>query len=167
MRRYVVIDVETSGMSPQRGGRVIEVGTVVVEQGEIVAEFDTLVDAGVPISYGAWRVHGISEKMLIGQPVPRTVWPAFIEFTGNADLVAHNSPFDSNFVRHELDLLGLGLPNSWHCTVRLARRRLPHLPNHRLETVYRYLFGNLPTGVNRHRALDDARMAARIWMKLT
>lgn len=69
-------------------------------------------------------------------------------------------------MRHELARLGLGLPNRWHCTVRLARQRLPHLPNHRLDTVCHYLFGPLPETVTRHRALDDARLAARVWVEL-
>jgi DNA polymerase-3 subunit epsilon len=164
--RHIIIDVETTGMSVQRGGRVIEIGAVAVEHGRIVAEFDTLIDSGAAISYGAYRLHGISVQMLDGKPTPGDVWPDFMEFVGNANLVAHNAPFDSSFVRHELGLLGIGLPNPWHCTVRLARSRLPQLPNHRLDTVYRYLFGSLSTGVNRHRALDDARMAARIWTEL-
>ena len=64
-------------------------------------------------------------------------------------------------------MVGLLLPNQWHCTLRLARKKLSELPNHRLDTVYRYLFGGLPAGIQRHRALDDARMAARIWIELT
>jgi len=166
MPRIVVVDVETTGMSVQRGGRVIEIGAVAVAGGEIVGEFDTLIDSGAAIGYGAFRVHGISDEMLAGKPAPHDVWQWFREFVGIAPLVAHNAPFDSAFVRHELSLLGMGLPNPWHCTVRLARSRLPHLANHRLETVYRHLFGEIPGGAQLHRALDDARMAARVWVEL-
>ena len=167
MARHIVIDVETTGLSVHHGGRVIEVGAVAVEQGAITTELETLIDTGAAISYSAWRVHGISEAMLTGKPTPLDVWPQLLDFIGNADLVAHNASFDSAFVRHELALLGYGLTNRWHCTVRLARKNLPDLPNHKLDTVYRYLFGEIPAGVNRHRALDDARMAAMIWMKLS
>jgi len=166
MQRTVIVDVETTGLSVQRGGRVIEVGAVAVENGIVVAELDTLIDSGTVISYGAYRVHGISEAMLYGQPQPEAVWSRFRDFIGGSQLVAHNAPFDSAFIRHELALLGHGLPNSWHCTVRLARRHLPQLPNHKLDTVYCYLFGDLPAALQRHRALDDARMAARIWLEL-
>lgn len=165
--RTVIVDVETTGKAVQRGGRVIEVGAVAVEGGEVVAELATLIDAGAPISYGAFRVHGISEGMLAGKPLPQDVWPWFRQFCAAAPLVAHNAPFDSSFVRHELSMLGMGLPNPWHCTVRLARKRLPQLDNHRLDTVYRHLFGVIPAGTQRHRALDDARMAARVWVALT
>jgi len=164
--RQVIIDVETTGMSAARGGRVIEIGAVAIEAGRIVAELGTLIDTGAEISYGAWRVHGISAAMLVGKPEPADVWGAFREFVGNAELVAHNSPFDSAFVRHELALLGQGLPNRWHCTVRLARRRLPQLPNHRLETVARHLLGDIPADCRLHRALDDARLTARVWLEL-
>ncbi len=164
--RIVVVDVETTGLSVLRGGRVIEVGAVVLEEGVVVAEYGALIDTGAQISYGAYRVHGISEEMLVGQPEPAEVWQAFHELVGNAPLVAHNAPFDSAFVRHELSLLGKGLVNPWHCTVRLARRTLPHLPNHRLDTVYRYLFGAIPHDTARHRALDDARLAAKVFVEL-
>ncbi len=165
-RRVVVVDVETTGLSAQRGGRVIEVGAVALEDGVIVAEFGTLIDTGASISYGAYRVHGISEEMLAGQPEPSEVWQAFHELVGNAALVAHNAPFDSAFVRHELGLLGKELPNPWLCTVRLARRALPQLPNHRLDTVYRHLFGAIPHDAARHRALDDARLTAQVFGRL-
>lgn len=166
MLRTVIVDVETTGLSVQRGGRVIEVGAVAIENGAIVAELDTLIDTGAVISYGAYQVHGISQDMLCGKPQPDDVWNSFLEFIGDVPLVAHNAPFDSSFVRYEVSLLGKTMPNSWHCTVRLARSCLPHLPNHKLDTVYRYLFGSLPVSVQRHRALDDARLAARIWVEL-
>ncbi|MBV5339473.1 MAG: 3'-5' exonuclease [Deltaproteobacteria bacterium] len=165
--RYIAVDVETSGLSVQRGGRVIEIGAVVLQGGVIVAEFGSQIDTGASISYGAFLVHGISEGMLSGQAAPEHVWSSFLKFAGDAPLVAHNAPFDSGFIRHELVLLGCELPNQWHCTVRLARQKLPQLPNHKLDTVYRYLFGGLPKSVQRHRALDDARLAARIWARLT
>jgi DNA polymerase-3 subunit epsilon len=104
--------------------------------------------------------------MLAGKPAPGEVWHSFREFVGDAPLIAHNSSFDSAFIRHELALLGQRLPNQWHCTVRLARKRLPHLPNHRLETVARHLLGEIPADCRLHRALDDARLTARVWLEL-
>jgi DNA polymerase-3 subunit epsilon len=166
MFRTVIVDVETTGLSVQRGGRVIEVGAVAIEKGAIVAELDTLIDTGAAISYGAYQVHGITRDMLRGKPLPDDAWNSFLEFVGAALLIAHNAPFDSSFVRNEIALLEKTITNEWHCTVRLARRHLPHLPNHKLDTVYRHLFGSLPPAVQRHRALDDARLAARIWMAL-
>ncbi len=165
--RYIAVDVETCGLPAQRGGRVIEVGAVVLEGGVIVAEMNSLIDTGASIQYRAYQVHGISEEMLYGEPSPEDVWSSFREFVGDAPLIAHNAPFDSAFIRNELGLLGCVFPNHWHCTVRLARQKLPQLHNHKLDTVYRHLFGALPKTVQRHRALDDARLAARIWVALT
>jgi DNA polymerase-3 subunit epsilon len=162
MERIVVVDTETTGLSVRNKGRVIEIGAVAIENGQIVAELNT----NTAISYGAYRVHGISEQMLAGKPTPQEVWPWFVEFVGTSPLVAHNASFDSAFVQHELRLLGLSLANPWHCTVHLARRKLPRLMNHKLETVYKHLFGKLPEDVRQHRALDDARMAARVWVEL-
>ena len=164
--RCIAVDVETSGLSALRGGRVIEVGAVVVERNEIFDELGILIDTGAPIQNGAYRVHGISEKMLFGQPSPEDAWARFREFVGNAPLVAHNASFDRSFISYELALLGILLPNRWHCTMRLARQKLPQLVNHKLEAVYRHLFGSLPSQIQRHRALDDARLAARIWLEL-
>jgi DNA polymerase-3 subunit epsilon len=145
---------------------VIEIGAVAVENGQIVAELATLINTKTAINYGAWRVHGISEQMLASKPTPQKVWPWFLEFAGNSPLVAHNAAFDRAFVQHELGLLGMPFANPWHCTLQLSRRKLPRLFNHCLETVYQYLFGGLPQELQRHRALDDARMAARVWMEL-
>jgi len=166
MNRIVIVDTETTGLSVKNGGRVIEIGAVVLENGLIVAELTTLINTGAVISYGAFRVHGISQQMLTDKPTPEDVWPEFVEFVGDSPLVAHNAPFDRAFVQHELCLLGLPTANNWHCTLMHARRKLPRLSNHRLETVYSHLFGGLPKDVQRHRALDDARMAARVWMEL-
>ena len=163
--RAVIVDVETSGLAAAHGGRVIEVGLVAVEGGCVVAELDTLIDCGAVISDAAFRVHRISEAMLAGQPSPAKVWPQVAEFISTSPLVAHNAPFDRAFVSRELALLGQVMDNPWHCTVRLARKKLPQLPNHRLETVYRYLFGELPCTMQRHRALDDARLTARVWLE--
>jgi DNA polymerase-3 subunit epsilon len=167
VKRIVVVDLETTGMSCKNGGRVIEAAAVAVEEGRIVAELSTLVNPETPIHYGAQRVHGISAAMLHGKPAPEEAWPWFVEFIADSPLVAHNSPFDSGFLRHELSLLGLSLPNPWHCTVRLARKHLPHLPNHKLETVARHILGDIPADCRLHRALDDARITAKIWIELT
>jgi len=165
-KRHVIVDVETTGLSAANGGRVIEIGAVAVEDGKVIAELGTLINTRTPIHYGAQRVHGISSEMLRGKPEPENVWPVFLEFVSDSPLVAHNSPFDRGFILHELSLLNLHLPNPWHCTVRLSRKCLPHLPNHKLETVARYLLGEIPTDCRLHRALDDARITANIWNKL-
>jgi len=166
MKNVIVVDLETTRLSVVSGGRVIEIGAVKMAGSVIVNEFSTLINPGTPICYSAYRVHGISEGMLQGAPLPQDAWSAFRAFVGDATLVAHNAPFDRAFVRHELARLCIGLQNQWHCTLRVARQKLKQLPNHKLDTVYRHLFGVLPENLQRHRALDDARMAAMVWVEL-
>lgn len=164
--RCIVVDVETTGLSPGYGDRVIEVGAVALEGDGIVSEFSSLIRVEKNIPRHVSRIHGITNDMLIGQPLPDAVYPALRDFIGDALLVAHNARFDLAFLRHEFGRLGLGLANQSACTLELARRRLPELPDHRLETVYWHLFGDLPEAVRCHRALDDARLTALVWGEL-
>jgi len=164
--RYVAVDLETTGLSPRAGHRVIEIGAVALEEGRVVGEFATLIDAGVSVPYAVQAIHGITDEMLAGQPRPEEALPLFAAFIRESTLVAHNAPFDLRFLSHEFARLGLGLPHPHRCTLALSRRRLPRLPDHSLETVYRHLFPEAELLRQSHRALDDARMAARIWLKL-
>ncbi len=164
--RYIVIDVETTGLSPQRGGRVIEIGAVAVDGGKIVDDYHSLIDSGKRITLQAQQVHGITNEMLAGQPKPDQVFPEFHRFIGDGSLVAHNASFDMTFLRYEFGRLGLGFSNSYHCTLAMCRRLFPGLRDHKLQTVYCHLFGAPPEGARPHRALDDARMTARVWMEM-
>ncbi len=164
--KYVAVDVETSDLSPARGGRVIEIAAVVVEEQSILEEYSTLINAPCLINPAAKKVHGISRRMLADYPTPAEVWPQFLQFIGSAPLIAHNARFDIGFLRHELALLDLPLVNRNYCTLALARKHYAHLPNHRLSTVARHLLGDIPTDCRLHRALGDARLAARVWIIL-
>ncbi len=164
--RFIVLDVETTGLNPLQGDRVIEIGAVVIEAQKTVGEFHSLIDPGRPIPPQAQLVHGISDAMLAGQPRPEDIWPDFARIIRGAVLIAHNAPFDLGFLQHEFGRLGLALPNRHKCTLKMGRRLYPQLPNHRLETLARHLLGALPPGQNLHRALDDARLAARVWLAM-
>ena len=164
--RVVVVDVETTGLSVSSGARVIEIGAVALERGVVSGEFHRLIDSGTHISENARRVHGISNAMLRGHPRPSDVWPQFHTFIATSPLVAHNAPFDLSFLRAELALLDQSLANSFHCTLKLSRRLLPHLPNHKLATLYHHLCGAPGADMVHHRALGDARMTAQVWLAL-
>lgn len=166
LQHHVVLDVETTGLSPGNGDRVIEVGAVAIEGRIAVAEFHSLVFVRKPIPTLVQQIHGITNEMLIGNPEPEEVFPRFREFIGNSLLVAHNAQFDIGFLQHEFGRLGLGLNNRYRCTLEMSRKRYPRLPNHKLETVYRHLFGRMTGEVQMHRALGDARMVARVWLDL-
>jgi len=164
--RHVVVDVETTGLSPRHGHRVIEIGAVAVEDGAVVGEFTTLIDAGVPIPPAVQAIHGITDEMLAGQPPPEEVLPRFSAFIADSVLVAHNAAFDIRFLRHEFARLKMGLPHRHVCTLEMSRLRFPRLPDHTLETVYLHLFHDAAFIRQNHRALDDARMTAKIWMAM-
>ena len=164
--RYVALDVETTGFSPQNGDRVIEIGAVAIENQSIIAEFSSLIDAGKMIPRRVQQVHGITNEMLYGEPRPDEVLPEFYKFIAGSILIAHNASFDIGFLRHEFALLGMSLNNRSLCTLKMSRKQYPHLPNHKLETVGRYLLGESCRQMQMHRALDDAKLAAMIWLEM-
>jgi DNA polymerase III epsilon subunit family exonuclease len=163
---FVSIDVETTGLWPKRGDRVIAVGCARLTGRRITAEFHSLIHTKRPIRQACRAIHGISNKMLAGMPPPEEVFPMLREFIGAAPVIAHNAVFDAGFLRYEFRRLGLLLPNRFICTLDMARKHFPELPNHRLETVARHVLGKLPEGVRPHGALDDARLAAYVWMEM-
>ena len=136
-------------------------------EGEIVVgEFHSMIDSGCAIDPRAQAVHGITSEMLRGNSTPDEAFPLFQEFIGHSQLIAHNAPFDIGFLRTEFNRLGVKLSNTVHCTLSLSRRLYPGLSNHRLETVYRHLCGEIDKGTRRHRALDDARLTAQVWLAM-
>lgn len=164
--RFVAVDVETTGLSAKRGDRIIEIGAVAVEGMNLCEEFHCLINVKERIHWAAQQVHGITEEMLIGKPLAEAVMPEFMKFIADSALVAHNARFDMGFINNELLRLGMELTNPCHCTLKLSRSRYPKLLNHRLETVYRHLCGRIPGGAKRHRALDDARLVAKMWAEM-
>jgi DNA polymerase-3 subunit epsilon len=104
--------------------------------------------------------------MLFGQPAPEEIFPDFYKYISESTLVAHNAAFDISFLRYEFSRLGLGINNGYLCTMKMSRRRFPMLPNHKLETVAKHILGGLPPEINRHRALDDAKLTAMVWLEM-
>jgi len=113
----IAVDVETTGISPLRGHRIIEIGAVRINRGELTDEFHSLIDCGRPSSIRAQQVHGITPAMLVNQPAPIEAFSAFRDFVGNARLAAHNAAFDRQFLRHEYGRLGWRLANRTLCTL--------------------------------------------------
>ncbi len=162
----MIFDVETTGFNPQHGARIIEIGAVLIEKGSMISEFKSLINCGKAISKEAQKVNGITNEMLSGKPTPEEIFPDFLKFISKSTLVAHNAVFDIGFLRYELSRLGLGLINGYLCTLKMSRKRFPMLPNHKLHTVAKHVLGDLPENLHLHRALDDARLTAMIWMEM-
>jgi DNA polymerase-3 subunit epsilon len=153
---FVVVDLETTGGSPA-SCEITEIGAVKVRGGQRLGEFQTLVDPGVPIPPFISVLTGISDAMVAGAPRLGAALPAFLEFAGDAVLVAHNAPFDIGFLKAACALTGREWPgNRVLDTARLARQVVTRdeAPNCKLASLAR-LFRAATTPD--HRALSDAR----------
>ena len=153
---FVVVDLETTRGVPADAG-ITEIGAVKVRGGEIVGEFQTLVQPGVPVPAFIAVLTGITDGMLVDAPPLAVAVPAFLEFATGAVLVAHNAPYDVSFLKGACVRLGRAWPE--HAvvdTARLARAVLlrDEVPNCKLSTLARHFrAGTTPN----HRALSDAR----------
>ena len=153
---FVVVDLETTGGSP-KDSAITEIGAVKIRGGEVLGEFQTLVDPGCEIPPYISVLTGITSMMVAAAPRIGTVLPAFLEFARGAVLVAHNAPFDLGFLKAACAETGLAWPPAASVdTAVLARRLLTRdeVPNCKLATLAPYFAATTsPT----HRALDDAR----------
>ena len=153
---FVVVDLETTGTSPTQDA-ITEFGAVKVRGGEVLGEFQTLVNPRVPIPAVISMLTGITNAMVADAPPIGAALPAFLEFAAGTVLVAHNARFDIGFLKAATLRLGAGWPNPTVLdTVHLARQLVTRdeAPNHKLSSLAR-LFRAATTPD--HRALHDAR----------
>ncbi len=161
--KYVVFDFETTGLEASQE-RIIEIGAVKVSDGQIQESFSSLVNPGRQISRKITRLTGIKNSDTKNAPAISEVLPSFLDFIGDAVLVAHNIDFDYGFLRAECRRTGLETPRlPLLDTVSLSRALLPELGSHKLNRVAKALDISLD---NHHRAEDDAAATAEILLKL-
>ena len=158
---YVVFDIETTGFS-EIEDRIIEIGAVKVENGEIVEKFSTFVNPEIPIPFEIINLTSITDEMVIEAPTIETVLPEFLNFCEGSVLVAHNAGFDVGFIKQKAKNLGLSAKFTYLDTVALARVLLPTLAKYKLNIVAKALGISLE---NHHRAVDDAGATAEIFVK--
>ncbi len=158
----VVLDFETTGLSPNQGDRAIEIGAVLMEQGKVVARFQELMNPGFRISGFIENYTGITNAMLASAPPCGEVMDRFADFIGDHALVAHNASFDSRFLDAELQQIDRSYSGSFACSMLIARRLYPTAPNHKLGSLVE--FKQIPTDGIFHRALADTEMTARVWL---
>ena len=161
---FVVFDLETTGAKTPPC-RITEIGAYRVQKGKITDEFETLVNPETPIPTFISQLTGISDQMVKNAPRFSEVAADFLDFIGDSVLVAHNAPFDMRFLNHEIGRIheDYRVANPHLCTVKISRKLLPNIENHRLNTVANYYSISL---VNHHRATDDARATAHIFVNL-
>lgn len=158
----IVFDLETTGLSAAKD-RITEIGAVKIKNCEIVEEFQTFVNPERPIPEEISKLTGITDEMVENAPSEKAAVEEFIKFAGKGVLVAHNAKFDTSFIRATCERQEIKYDFNFVDTVALCRAALPHLKNHKLDTVAKeYKLGDF----NHHRANDDAKMLAMIFLRL-
>ncbi len=161
----MIFDVETTGLSPMDGDRIVEIAAVKVKEGRVVDEFYSLVNPQRPLPPEATRINNITDDMLVTAPVACDILPGMIHFIGGACVAGHNVRFDLNFLCYELALVGRRLNDQTPAvdTLKMARDLLPYLSNHRLA----YLARSLGIVVDQtHRAMADVHMTVEVFLRL-
>ena len=160
----VVLDFETTGLSPNMGDRAIEIAGVRLENGRVTDSFQALMNPGQRVSGFIEDYTGITNKMLADAPDCATVMGEFADFIGDANLVAHNASFDKRFLDAELARIDRSYRGEFVCSMLVARRIYQDAPNHQLGTLIKY--AKIPADGVFHRALYDSQMTAKLWQTM-
>ena len=160
MNTIAVIDFETTGISPGMGDRATEVAIVLLENGQVVDRFQSLMNAGVRVNSFITQLTGITNEMVQAAPSAEQVMREAARFVAERPMAAHNAAFDKKFWQAELTRCGQDAPHPFACTVLLSRRLYPQASNHKLGTLA--ALHHLPASGRAHRALADAEMAAHL-----
>jgi DNA polymerase-3 subunit epsilon len=164
---FTVFDVETTGLDPRRGHRIIEIAAVRIENGTVqrTQPFESYVNPERSIPLEASQVNKITDAMVSGAHTIDVVLPQFLTFAAGSILVAHNAEFDMSFLRNEKEFCWgyVELPE-YFCTMRLSQAIFPNEFRHNLDALALRL--KLPLPNNRHRALPDVLLAAEAFVKM-
>ncbi len=158
---YVVFDIETTGFSPVKN-RIIEIGAVKVEKGEITDRYSAFVNPDVPIPFEIEKLTGINDNMVVDAPYIEEILPQFLAFCDDAVLVAHNANFDMSFIMENAKRFNIEREFTYVDTLGMARVLLPSQSKHTLDATAKTLGVSLE---NHHRAVDDAQATAEIFVK--
>ncbi|ALX48814.1 3'-5' exonuclease [Lentibacillus amyloliquefaciens] len=154
--QFVSIDFETAN---EKRSSPCAIGIAVVDGGQIVDEYYSLINPMTHFSPFNQRIHGITEDDTADAPTFAELWETLESYLSNKLVVAHNASFDMSVIRHTLDQFNLTYPEmDYLCTANISRRVWPELANHKLNTVASH------HGIQfkHHHALEDARVAAEI-----
>lgn len=160
----IVIDFETTGLSPGYGDRTIEVGAVLIAHNAIVDRFQSLMNPEMRVSRFIEEYTGITNRMLSSAPPIGDVMHDLKKFIAHHHLVAHNASFDARFLDAEFDRINHRRSNQFGCSLLVSRRVYPEAVSHKLEALVKYK--NLRSDGIHHRALADAEMTAHLWLRM-
>jgi DNA polymerase-3 subunit epsilon len=163
-QRYVVFDLETTGLSPSRGDAIVSIGAVRVDNAALAeARFSTLVDPGRPIPPASTRYHGITDAMVQGAPGEAEAVAGFAAFAAGAVLVAHNAAFDMTCLAAAEYRGAPPMPNPALCSLVLSQWLDPTETDHTLDGLAARMDEVI---AGRHDALGDALATAAIFVRL-
>lgn len=163
----IILDFETTGLSPNVGDRAIEIGAVRLENGVIVDRFQELMNPGRRISGFIENYTSISNEMLAEADSCGEVMGRFSDFIAGHNLIAHNASFDQKFLDAELERINSSYGGGFSCSLLLSRRIFQEANSHKLGELIDYI-GATPDADEEsfHRALYDAEMTAKVWMAM-
>ena len=167
MSREIILDTETTGLDPQTGHRLIEIGCIEIEDLLPTGRsFHRVIDPERLIDPDAIRVHGITDEMVRGKPKFDAICDELLDFIGDAPIVAHNAGFDRGFVNFELQRCGRApiADTNWVDTLGLAQKRFPGMHNS-LDALCKRFKISLAER-EKHGALIDARLLATVYLEL-
>ncbi len=165
--REIVLDTETTGLSPDEGHRIVEIGGVeLINHVPTGRDYHQYINPGRPMPQEAFEVHGLGDDFLAGQPPFREIASAFLDFIADAPLVIHNAAFDMRFINAELGWMSrAGLPPERAVdTLAIARRKFPGAPASLDALCRRFGIDNSAREI--HGALLDSRILAEVYLQL-
>ncbi|CAM2800837.1 DNA polymerase III subunit epsilon [Legionella worsleiensis] len=168
--RQIILDTETTGIGPEQGHRVIEIGCVELIDRKLTGKhYHVYLNPEREVDEGAFRVHGISNEFLQDKPLFKDVVSDFLQFVGGAELVIHNAPFDVGFLNSELRHVHWKKKLQDYCdildTLELAREKHPGQRNSLDALCKRYSIDN--SNRQLHGALLDAEILAFVYLAMT
>lgn len=163
---YVVFDLETTGLYPEEGDEIIEVGALHVDALELKSEvFHSLINPRKPIPAASTAVHGIKDEDVERAPFIDKMLPKFLQFASNRIWVAQNARFDMSFIVHKLKQLALPIKQMVVIdTIGLSKMIFPYETSHNLDKIMARL--GIARSGDRHRSIDDSRYTALALIEL-
>jgi DNA polymerase III epsilon subunit len=162
---YVVFDVETTGLYPLTGDRIVEIAAIKIKGMKEVERFESFVNPQRDIPVEAQRINNITPSMIADSPTAEEILPKMVDFVAGSCLVAHNIKFDLDFFCYQLALLGSRLNDATPAidTLKLSKAYAPHLKSHRLSQLA--LSFGIPFAET-HRAMADVEITVKLFSRL-
>ena len=167
--RYIVLDTETTGLDPDDGHKIIEIGCIEILNREVTNNtFHKYINPNREIDTEASKIHGLTNNVLKDKPLFEEIYSEFREYVSNSPIIIHNAPFDIGFLKKEHATISVSddfLDNEIIDSLKLARKISPGKKNTLDALCERYAIDNSDRTL--HGALLDAKLLAFVYLKMT